>query len=329
MRHRPKVDRASSSETRQHHAVGVADTARCGPEGGSCCLLSLTEGCTAPPPSWAFASLSPTPLQAWSLPASFPEERQLVCVGPVVRALCRRPLGAGHLKPRRTRLLTGKRGLMGVAGPESAPGWEDGRPRQDSAAEKGRDAPAAGVALTTACVSGDVRCIWKIALRFSPQPSSVTLDAAIEGGVRMFPFYGEAERRLMAVSDGRGWGLAPEPAPSGLGESSDKELPRERCGVSLCGSAGSPSRAPAYAGLAVLLSAGLQGTSPAPPGAGVSTLGADSSRGERGPGACTFVTRREDRSHPQQRGEKGCDPCTFAKCLVELVAPWKMVSVWN
>lgn len=130
-------------------------------------------------------------------------------MGLMVQAFCCCPLGAGHLKPRRTRLLTRKWGSMGVSGPESAPGWEEGRPQQDFAAEEGRAARAAGVALTTACVSGEIRCIWKIALRFSPQSSSVILDAASEGGVLMFPFYGEAKRRLMAVSDGPGLGLGP------------------------------------------------------------------------------------------------------------------------
>ena len=92
-----------------------------------------------------------------------------------------------------------------------------------------------------------------------------------------------------------------------------------------------PSHRPLLtAGLAVLLSAGLQGTSPAPPGAGVWGHAGQTPRGANaGPGACAFVILREDSSYPQQRGENGCDPCTFAKCVTELVAPWKMVSVWN
>ena len=122
----------------------------------------------------------------------------------------------------------------------------------------------------------------------------------------MFPFYGEAKRRLTAVSDGRGWGLAPEPAPSGLGESSDKELARECCGVSLCGSAGSLSQAPAYGRPRCAAVCRAAGDEPRPSWCRrVGTRRADSSRGERrSRGVCVCNSERGQQLPPAARGER-------------------------
>lgn len=116
----------------------------------------------------------------------------------------------------------------------------------------------------------------------------------------------------------RGWGLAPEPAPSGLGESSDKELPRECCGVSVCGSAGSLSQAPAYGRPRCAAVCRAAGDEPRPSWCRrVGTRRADASRGERG-------SRERIEATPSSEGRTAVAPAPLPSVLLS----WLLHGKW-